>query len=83
MKVLGMCLPYVKRYFQPDQSRFFYLGLDLLRLSCFWENPFGRDQRSQFNNYTFSKMFSAIIVYRYVPNLRKKVFSAASMTFFL
>ena len=51
-----------KRVFSTAPVIFFSLGLKLLRFFCFWECPFGRDQISQFNNDTFSKMFSAMKV---------------------
>ena len=57
MEVLGMCLPCVKRYFQLVQGNFFSLGLKLLRFSSFWACWFGSNQKSQFNNNSFSKIF--------------------------
>ena len=53
---------------------FFYIGLDLLRLSYFREYPLGRGPRSQFNNYTFSKIFSAVIVLGLCLTYLKKFF---------
>ena len=62
-KVLGLCLPCIKREsFSCTSEMFFSLGLKLFKLSYFWECLFGKDQRSQFNNNTFSKIFPAMEV---------------------
>ena len=51
----------------------FTLCLKLLRFSSFWEWPFWRDQRSHFENDTFSKK-KCYGRFRHVTTLRKKVF---------
>ena len=74
MEVLGMCLSYIKRYFQLHQLSFFFpLGLELPRFSYFSEFWFGRDQKLQFNNDKFSKIYSATEVLGMCLPPRKKV----------
>ena len=68
IEVLGMYLPRVKGIFSRNGEMLFSLGLILLRFSCFRKCQYRRDQRSQFNNDTFSKVVSAMeILVMYLP----------------
>ena len=64
MKVLEMCLPYVKSYFQTHQSvKFlFSLGLKILGFFRFWKCWFEKVQEPQFQNKRFQKTFFALKV---------------------
>ena len=64
-------------------EKFSSLGLKFLRFSCFQECRFGRDQRSQLNNYTFSKKDFCYGSCKYVSTLRKKIFSVTKVKCFL
>ena len=60
MADLGMCLPHVKCIFNRTSKSIFSLGLKKPRFCYFQECLF--DQLGQFNNNTFSKIYSAINV---------------------
>ena len=60
----------------------FSLGLKLMRFFCFWKCQFERDQRSNFNNDTYSKNVFALVVSGYVSALRKKVIFSGTSYFF-
>ena len=68
-----MCLPCVKRYFQLVQGNFFSLRLKLLRFSSFWACWFGSNQKLQFHNNSFSKIF-CYGSFRYVLPYVKRYF---------
>ena len=52
MEVLGMCLPSVKN-FSDTPLKYVFLGLKLLKFSCFREFKLWGDQRSQYKNNRF------------------------------
>ena len=52
MEVLGMCLPSVKN-FSDAPLKYVFLGLKLLKFSCFREFKLWGDQRSQYKNNRF------------------------------
>ena len=82
MDILGLRLPYVKRYFQPHRQSFFSLGFKLLRFSCFQEFRFGRDQTSQFNSDTLSKKLSAMEAWGMCLSFVKKYFHLHQWNYF-
>ena len=57
MEVLGMFLPYLKRYFQSHQRRFSPLVLKILGFFHFCWYRFTKDEGSQFENGRFLKAF--------------------------
>ena len=61
MQALGMCLTYVKRYFQPHQWNVVYFRAQITQILLFLGMPI-LERSSQFNNDTFSKKFSALDV---------------------
>ena len=61
MQALGMCLTYVKRYFQPHQWNVVYFMAQITQILLFLGMPI-LERSSQFNNDTFSKKISALDV---------------------
>ena len=58
-------------------EKLFSLRLKYLRFCCFGEWRFQKDQRSQFENNPFSRIFFAMKILRIMSILRKKAFSVA------
>ena len=92
MQVLGMCLPYLKRYFQPykwnvclfrAQITQILLFLLLLKLLRFWviskkNCGLGEIKSHSLTTTAFQKSFCCER-FRYMSTLRKKVISAAPL----
>ena len=77
-QVLSICLPYVFwKVFSAARMKCFFRA-QKLKSCCFWECRFWRTQRSQCNNQTFSKIFSAM---EYL-SIRKNIFSATPVKCF-
>ena len=77
MKILGMCLTYVKGIFSRNIEMFFSLMIKLVRFSRFGECPFGRDLRSLLTTTSF-QIFFCYESWKYMSTLRRKVFSGGT-----
>ena len=64
LKVLCMCLPYIKSYFQEHQWSAFFFRAEMPHILLFLRMQFQRDQSSQFESNIFSRIFSPIEFFR-------------------
>ena len=83
MEVVSMCLPYLKRYFQWQKWNVFFFRAQIIQIFLFEKQcQFGKNQRSQFNNNTFSKNFSGMKVSGMCLPYVKSFFSVAPVKCF-
>ena len=80
MEVLGIRLPYLKRYFRWWSVFFFRAQITLVLL--FWRMLVAKDQRSQLNKNTFSKSFLAMNIFGTCLHYEKDILSNISEMFF-
>ena len=80
LEVLGMCLPYLKRYFRWWSVFFFMAQITQVLLLC--RMLVRKDQRWQFNKNTFSKSFLAMNVLGMCLHYEKDILSNISEMFF-
>ena len=77
MEVLGICLPFVKRYFQEHQWSSFFFGAQITHILLFSGMPVSeRPKMKVWERHLFHNVFFYVSFY-YVSTLCKKVFSAA------
>ena len=85
IEALGICLSYIKKYFQEHQWSDFLFVAHITQVLFFQESCFWRDQGPQFEKDTFSKKKkkkNAIRSFMHVPPLHKSVFSRAPVKCF-
>ena len=84
MELLGMCLPYVKRYFQRHQYSAFFFMAHRTQILLFSGMLFLERSKIKFWLRQLSKKFFCYGSFRCVSTLRKKLFSGAPVKgFFL
>ena len=60
IEVLGICLPYVKTYFQEHQWSTFFFRTQITQILFFRESRFWRDKSSQLEHNRFFKSFFTV-----------------------
>ena len=78
MKGLGICLPYVKRYFIEHQWSVFFFRAQITQILLFSRTPIsGRSKMTVWEQHLFQNLFCHGS-FTYVPTLRKKVFFSST-----
>ena len=82
MKVLGICLPYVKRYFQEHQLSVFFSMDQITQILLFSEMPLLERFKITVREQHIFKKKNCYESFRFASTLREKIFSRATVNCF-